>query len=172
MSRATGKKQRELVCEAVDLLIERRSRLRRSAILARAAGMWKDRKDLPYPKMLRHQWDRDRCDGRLSLQISAVLLFDILQFVASLTVTVCLDRPTRRGRELSAAPRTGVVGLWLQRKSFACDEPCVSLPYRLFGRPAGCHSAEKRATGKPLDMRSWFPLPLIAGRTPRASPAI
>ncbi len=71
------------------------------------------------------------------------------------------------GETVLPKPAQGVVGLRLQRKSFACDEPCVSLPYGLFGGPADCHNAERRATGKPLDMRSQFPLPLIAGRTTR-----
>lgn len=54
---ATGKKQSELIREAVDRLIAQSAAKRSQAILDRAAGMWKDRHDLP--DMLRTKWDRD-----------------------------------------------------------------------------------------------------------------
>ena len=53
-----GKRQSELVREAVDLLIERVSRHRRNAVLREAAGIWKGRTDLPDLKELRAEWDR------------------------------------------------------------------------------------------------------------------
>lgn len=58
LARATGKKQSELIREAVDHLIEQSSTQRRRAAFKRAAGMWKDRKDLPDFRSLRNEWDR------------------------------------------------------------------------------------------------------------------
>ena len=53
-----GKKQSELIREAVDDLIARYSETRREEVLDRAAGMWKDRDDLPDFQELRKEWDR------------------------------------------------------------------------------------------------------------------
>jgi hypothetical protein len=58
LAEVTGKKQSELIREAVDGFIERSSGSRREAVLARAAGMWKDRRDLPDFRALRRGWDR------------------------------------------------------------------------------------------------------------------
>jgi hypothetical protein len=58
LGEATGKKQAELIREAVDHLIEWSSKTRRSAILADAAGMWRARKDLPDFGTVRKSWDR------------------------------------------------------------------------------------------------------------------
>ncbi len=58
MARATGKKQSELIREAVDQMIERSDVNRRRDVLTRAAGLWKDRDDLPDFRQLRQQWDR------------------------------------------------------------------------------------------------------------------
>jgi len=58
LAEATGKKQSELIREAVDRLIEQSSAKRRDAVLDRAAGMWKDRDDLPDVRGLRVEWDR------------------------------------------------------------------------------------------------------------------
>jgi hypothetical protein len=60
LARATGKKQSELIREAVDQLVERASRERRDEVWARAAGMWKDRTDLPDFAEIRRELDRDR----------------------------------------------------------------------------------------------------------------
>ena len=54
----TGKKQSLLIREAVDMLIEQSSKHRRLAVLRKAAGMWKDRTDLPDFGALRAEWDR------------------------------------------------------------------------------------------------------------------
>ncbi len=62
LAAATGKKQSELIREAVDRLIEQSSAKRRDAVLERAAGMWKDRHDLPDLQALRVEWDRGRSD--------------------------------------------------------------------------------------------------------------
>jgi hypothetical protein len=59
LSVATGKPQSELIREAVDHFVAQNSPARRKAILASAAGMWKDRRDLPDFNALRRQWDRD-----------------------------------------------------------------------------------------------------------------
>jgi metal-responsive CopG/Arc/MetJ family transcriptional regulator len=58
LARATGKSRSELVREAVDHVIEKYSPQRRKAILERAAGMWKDRDDLPDFEAMRAEWDR------------------------------------------------------------------------------------------------------------------
>ncbi len=58
LAQATGKKQSELIREAVDRLIEQSTAKRRDAVLDRAAGMWKDRDDLPDFRALRVEWDR------------------------------------------------------------------------------------------------------------------
>jgi hypothetical protein len=58
LARATGKKQSELIREAVDILVERSGRKRRSAVMRAAAGMWKDRDDLPDFRALRANWNR------------------------------------------------------------------------------------------------------------------
>ena len=58
LSAATGKGQSELIREAVDNLIGQFSTARREAVLDNAAGLWKDRGDLPDFDALRKQWDR------------------------------------------------------------------------------------------------------------------
>ena len=55
----SGKRQSEVIREAVDRFIEQRSRGRREAILREAAGIWRDRTDLPDLDALRRGWDRD-----------------------------------------------------------------------------------------------------------------
>lgn len=58
MAKSTGKKQSQLIREAIDKLILEASGSSRADVLKRAAGMWKNRKDLPDPKTLRKSWDR------------------------------------------------------------------------------------------------------------------
>jgi len=58
ISRQEGKRQSELIREAVDELIARYSESRRREILEKAAGIWKDRDDLPDFAGLRKEWDR------------------------------------------------------------------------------------------------------------------
>ena len=53
-----GKRQSEVIREAIDLLLERISRTRRQEILRKAAGIWKDRNDLPDFRELRAEWER------------------------------------------------------------------------------------------------------------------
>jgi predicted DNA-binding protein len=59
ISKALGKKQSELIREAVDRLIEQTGRYRKETILKQAAGIWKNRKDLPDFRSIRGEWDRD-----------------------------------------------------------------------------------------------------------------
>ena len=59
VAKAVGKKQSELIREAIDRLIEDVSGGRREAVLREAAGIWKDRKDLPDFGAVRAGWDRN-----------------------------------------------------------------------------------------------------------------
>ena len=59
VAKAVGKKQSELIREAIDRLIEEVSGGRRETILREAAGIWKDRKDLPDFRAVRAEWDRN-----------------------------------------------------------------------------------------------------------------
>jgi len=58
ISKAAGKKQSELIREAIDRLINQSSHSRREAVLREAAGIWKDRTDLPDFNSTRAEWDR------------------------------------------------------------------------------------------------------------------
>ena len=58
LSRTTGKKQSELIRQAVDSLIAQSSRNRRKLVLDRAAGIWKGRRDLPDFAAVRRSLDR------------------------------------------------------------------------------------------------------------------
>lgn len=60
LAAATGKKQSELIREAVDCLIEASSSSRRAMVLKEAAGMWGKRTDLPDFRALRGEWDRKK----------------------------------------------------------------------------------------------------------------
>ncbi len=59
IAKTVGKKQSELIREAVDRLIDEQGRSRREAVLHEAAGMWKDREDLPDFREMRAEWDRN-----------------------------------------------------------------------------------------------------------------
>jgi len=58
ISKTLGKKQSELIRDAVDYYIEHLSSARKTAVLQSAAGIWKNRKDLPDFDKLRKDWDR------------------------------------------------------------------------------------------------------------------
>ena len=58
ISKTSGKKQSELIRDAVDRLIDEAGHSRREIILREAAGIWKDRTDLPDFKKIRTGWDR------------------------------------------------------------------------------------------------------------------
>jgi hypothetical protein len=55
---ATGKKQAQLIREAIDRLLDTVSESRRASVLNSAAGMWRNRSDLPNFKATRQSWDR------------------------------------------------------------------------------------------------------------------
>ena len=59
MAATAGKKQSELIREAIDRLIHQAGRGRREAVLRQAAGIWKDRTDLPDFDATRANWDRE-----------------------------------------------------------------------------------------------------------------
>lgn len=54
----SGKRQSEIIREALDRFIEQTSRHRREAVLREAAGIWRDRMDLPDLDAMRREWDR------------------------------------------------------------------------------------------------------------------
>ena len=58
LAKSTGRKQSELIREAVDHLIDLAKGSRREAILNKAAGMWRERRDLPDFGARRRSWDR------------------------------------------------------------------------------------------------------------------
>ena len=58
IARIAGKKQSELIREAVDRLIDESGCRRREAVLRETAGIWKDRTDLPDLAVTRASWDR------------------------------------------------------------------------------------------------------------------
>ncbi|MBN2232717.1 MAG: ribbon-helix-helix protein, CopG family [Deltaproteobacteria bacterium] len=53
-----GKKQSEVIREAIDGLIDRARRKRKKTALRDAAGIWKNRDDLPDFRTMRSEWDR------------------------------------------------------------------------------------------------------------------
>lgn len=53
-----GKKQSELIREAVDRFIGQFSQTHRDSVLKEAAGLWRGRTDLPHFEELRKDWDR------------------------------------------------------------------------------------------------------------------
>jgi len=59
IAKTVGKKQSELIREAVDRLIDEKGRNRQETVLREAAGMWKDREDLPDFRAMRAEWDRN-----------------------------------------------------------------------------------------------------------------
>jgi len=59
IAKAAGKKQSEIIREAVNRLIDQESFSRREEVLREAAGIWKNRSDLPDFKATRAGWDRN-----------------------------------------------------------------------------------------------------------------
>ena len=58
LAKRRGRKQSELIREAVDGMLEKAGQDYRKAVLAEAAGLWKDRTDLPDFAAMRKEWDR------------------------------------------------------------------------------------------------------------------
>ena len=57
-SKVTGKKQSELIREAVDKYLSLVENKRRELVLDRAAGLWQHRLDIPDFSSTRNSWDR------------------------------------------------------------------------------------------------------------------
>ena len=53
-----GKKQSEIIREAIDRLIDQKGQKQKDTALREAAGIWKNRKDLPDFRGIRSEWDR------------------------------------------------------------------------------------------------------------------
>ncbi len=53
-----GKKQSEIIREALDRLIDQAGQNKTKTALKKAAGIWKNRKDLPDFRAIRSEWDR------------------------------------------------------------------------------------------------------------------
>jgi Arc/MetJ-type ribon-helix-helix transcriptional regulator len=58
IAKASGRKQSELIRDALDRFLQEEGRSRREAVLREAAGLWKDRGDRPDARALRTGWDR------------------------------------------------------------------------------------------------------------------
>ena len=59
IAKSAGKKQSVLIREAIDRLIEKAGITHRESVLREAAGIWKDRMDIPDFKSIRAEWDRN-----------------------------------------------------------------------------------------------------------------
>jgi hypothetical protein len=59
VARSTGKKQSELIREAVDRFLDMNKGSYRTAVIDEIAGIWRDRDDLPDFSATRRSWDRD-----------------------------------------------------------------------------------------------------------------
>jgi predicted DNA-binding protein len=53
-----GKKKSEIIREAIDRLIDQAGQSRKEMVLREAAGIWKNRTDLPEFRAIRSEWDR------------------------------------------------------------------------------------------------------------------
>jgi uncharacterized protein YqeY len=53
-----GKKQSEIIREAIDRLIDQTGQDQKKTALREAAGIWKNRDDLPDFRLIRSEWDR------------------------------------------------------------------------------------------------------------------
>jgi metal-responsive CopG/Arc/MetJ family transcriptional regulator len=58
LAKNLGKKQSEIIREAIDRFIGQAGRKRKESALQEAAGIWKNRKDLPDFRALRSEWNR------------------------------------------------------------------------------------------------------------------
>ena len=59
IAKTAGRKRSELIREAIDRLIKEQCRDKRKAVLRQAAGIWKNRTDLPDFRATRAAWDRN-----------------------------------------------------------------------------------------------------------------
>ena len=58
IAKQRSKRQSEVIREAVDRFIEQWSRRGRERIVREAAGIWRDRSDIPEYEAIRAEWDR------------------------------------------------------------------------------------------------------------------
>ncbi len=58
IAKNTGKKQSEIIREAIDRLIDQSDQNQKQTVLRDAAGIWKNRDDLPDFRAIRSEWDR------------------------------------------------------------------------------------------------------------------
>lgn len=58
VAESTGKKQSELIRDALDRFLDLAQGDRRSSILKEAAGLWRGRTDLPDFDAMRRSWER------------------------------------------------------------------------------------------------------------------
>lgn len=58
VSKSSGKKQSELIRDAVDMLLAEQDGTRKNAVLKQLAGVWRNRRDLPDFAELRRELDR------------------------------------------------------------------------------------------------------------------
>lgn len=58
IAKNTGKKQSVVIREAIDRFIEQTGQTQRKTALRNAAGIWKNRDDLPDSRAIRSEWDR------------------------------------------------------------------------------------------------------------------
>ena len=58
VARSTGRRQSELIRDAVDRFLDTTQGQRREIILKEAAGLWRDRRDLPDFAATRRSWER------------------------------------------------------------------------------------------------------------------
>jgi len=58
IAKRMGKKQSEIIREAIDRLIEQSDKNKKYTVLREAAGIWKNRDDLPDFRTMRSEWDR------------------------------------------------------------------------------------------------------------------
>ena len=62
----TGKNESELISEALEQNLESAEEHRKLSDLMAAAGLWKDREDLPDTKILRREWDARPLPSKIS----------------------------------------------------------------------------------------------------------
>ena len=60
IAKTKGKKQSELIREAVDNLIDKVGPDVKQTVLSEAAGIWRDRSDIPDFYQIRSEWDREQ----------------------------------------------------------------------------------------------------------------
>jgi hypothetical protein len=58
IAKNTGKKQSVVIREAIDRLIEQTGQTQKKTALRKAAGIWRNRDDLPDFRAIRSEWDR------------------------------------------------------------------------------------------------------------------